>query len=147
MPSSAMGLGLNLHGGFRNENPLVSIDDSRDKRIKFQLERTGLEYLVVRRYQDPVGSALKRLEVINGKDGNRRIPGQGRRSMGDSSGSAGRYGLSTSLRTSGTGTANGSFEGDGAGSGAASRVGEDGSVSAILRAMWDKSFEFGASAD
>lgn len=31
--------------------------DGRDPRVRMQLERTGLEYLVVRRYQNPVGAA------------------------------------------------------------------------------------------
>ncbi|EPE25569.1 hypothetical protein GLAREA_01481 [Glarea lozoyensis ATCC 20868] len=160
MAPSGMGLGLSLHGGGFGNTPLVGATyDGKDKRIKTQLERTGLEYLVVRRHQDPVGQAIKRLDKLPGADRNRRIPGQSRRGT-ETSGTGsqgGRYGLSQSLRTTGTSrrdgtsTAAGSFDGDAdAASDTASNVrrdGDDESVSAVLRSMWDKSFEFGASAD
>ena len=38
-------------------------EGTTDPRIKMQREKTGLEYLVVRRYRDPVGASLKRLGV------------------------------------------------------------------------------------
>jgi hypothetical protein len=167
---SGMGLGLNLHGGGFGSTPLFGAnDDRKDKRIKALLERTGLEYLVVRRHQDPVGLALKRLDKLPGADRNRRIPPQSRRGTGatqnNENGSfGGRYGLSQSLRgnttgngpvgtrTNGTVTAAGSFDGDVEGgsdttAGNGSERRDDGSVSATLRGMWDKNFEFGASAD
>ncbi|VDB89736.1 Bgt-695 [Blumeria graminis f. sp. tritici] len=43
-------------------------DGSRDPRIKNQLARTGVEYIVVQRYQDPVGNALKRVARIPGME-------------------------------------------------------------------------------
>jgi hypothetical protein len=169
MAPSGMGLGLNLHGGGFGATPLVGANyDRTDKRIKAQLERTGLEYLVVRRHQDPIGLALKRLDKLPGADRNRRIPSQSRRGTGTESNTIGslrgRSGLSQSLRenttgngtagtrTNGTVTAARSFEGDVDGgsdttAGIGSERRDDGSVSAILRGMWDKSYEFGASAD
>jgi hypothetical protein len=58
----APGLAINgVHAGLAGTGTsLVGAGyDGRDPRIKLQLERTGLEYLVVRRHQDPVGQALK----------------------------------------------------------------------------------------
>ena len=138
--------------------------DGRDPRIKLQLERTGLEYLVVRRHQDPVGQALKRLSVLPGVERNRRIPpssqGSKKGDSGEGSGSVGRYGLSQSLKE-GTSTsrkgkdkvvsgARSSFEGhDGSQDerGLSSRANNDESVGAILRSLWDKNFDLSASAD
>ena len=160
MTPGGMGLGLNSlhHGGFGN--PLVggATYDGRDPRIKVQLERTGLEYLVVRRHQDPIGLGLKRLERLPGAE-SRRIPGSQGSGLGRQStdGGSGRYGLSQSLKgtsSRASTTGRGSFE-DGervrGGSGERDRDGGDGngngSVSAILRRMWDKSYDFSASAD
>lgn len=52
--------------------------DGRDPRIRMQLERTGLEYLVVRRYQNPVGAAIKRLDKLPGAEKWVRIPSSGK---------------------------------------------------------------------
>jgi hypothetical protein len=166
MAPGGMGLGLNpLHGGFGT--PLVGATyDGKDPRIKVQLERTGLEYLVVRRHQDPIGLALKRLDKLPGAERNRRIPhtqqSSNLRRSTDGNGSLGqRYSLSQSLKgnhtatTSRAETVRGSYDGDdgggsdtGANQGGDGRNGgDDGSVSAILRSMWDKSYDFSASAD
>ena len=138
--------------------------DGRDPRIKLQLERTGLEYLVVRRHQDPVGQALKRLSVLPGVERNRRIPpssqGSKKGDSGEGSGSVGRYGLSQSLKE-GTSTsrkgkdkvvsgARSSFEGHDSSQderGTSGRANNDESVGAILRSLWDKNFDLSASAD
>ncbi len=48
--------------------------DTRDPRVGKLLERTGMEYLVVRRYQNPVVRSLARLAQLPGADKGRRIP-------------------------------------------------------------------------
>lgn len=56
-------------------NPLIGTSyDGRDPRVRAQLERTGLEYLVVRRYQNPVGAAIRRLERLPEAENWVRIP-------------------------------------------------------------------------
>ena len=151
--------------------------DGRDPRIKMQLERTGMEYLVVRRFQDPVGKALRRLEKLPGNEGVKRIPRRengfghvhGKSSLG--AGGSG-LGLSSSLRerpngskrNSGvngggvggrssyegpkgqTGSAGGQEEERMSGGVGRGADGDDG-VQAILRSLWDKSFDLSASAD
>ncbi|TVY68724.1 hypothetical protein LSUE1_G008381 [Lachnellula suecica] len=121
--------------------------DGRDPRIKQQLERTGLEYLVVRRHQDPVGLALKRLSQLPGAEKYRRIPRKG--TNGSSS-----YGLSQSLRSKTT--INGgrsSFEeveqGVGVGSQGSvdDRGSEDDGVNAVLRSMWERPYDLSTSQD
>ncbi|KFH45431.1 hypothetical protein ACRE_037360 [Hapsidospora chrysogenum ATCC 11550] len=47
---------------------------SRDPRVGKLLERTGMEYLVVRRYQNPVARSLNRLGRLPDVDRTRRIP-------------------------------------------------------------------------
>lgn len=138
--------------------------DGRDPRIKNQLERTGLEYLVVRRYQDPVGKAVKRLNQLPGADKNRRIPAQNGTTLKNSGNGIGRagHGLSQSISQSRNGngstqtqtqlsTAGSSYEAPPVGSQDDASIrgrndGDDG-VGAILRSMWDKSYEMSASAD
>lgn len=134
--------------------------DGRDPRIKLQLERTGLEYLVVRRHQDPVGQALKRLSVLPGVERNRRIPPSSQASKKSSvdGGSAGRYGLSQSLKEGKSRTGKdkvmagtrSSFEGH-VGSqdeaGMSGRASDEEGVGAILRSLWEKNFDLSASTD
>lgn len=140
-PSAALN-GLGLHGGC--VFPLTSstsslVGDSRDPRIRLQLERTGLEYLVVRRHQDPVGKALKRLEQLPGAAG-KRIPTGSPRKKGDTG-----SGLSQSLRERRGGkSARSSFDGEEI---ARERAAEEDGAGAILRALWEKSFDLSASAD
>jgi len=140
-PSAALN-GLGLHG--TSVFPLTSstsslVGDSRDPRIRLQLERTGLEYLVVRRHQDPVGKALKRLEQIPGVAG-KRIPAGSPRKKGDT-GSI----LSQSLRERRGGkSARSSFDGE---ESARERTAEEDGAGAILRSLWEKSFDLSASAD
>jgi hypothetical protein len=150
---------MGLHGGLSGTSLVGAGYDGKDPRIKLQLERTGLEYLVVRRHQDPVGLAMKRLSHMPGAEKNRRIPPQmSKLNDGTGGANAGRYGLSQSLkenRSRGKGktlAANGarsSYEGQSGSqddAGLSDRANEDG-VGAILRSMWDKNFDFSASAD
>lgn len=161
-PSAAInGLpGLGILAG-ANASPLVGAGyDGRDPRVRLQLEKTGLEYLVVRRYQDPVGLALKRLVKLPGNEKMRRIPAKG---YTNGITTPSRYGLSQSLKegkekargkreegTVSTSGARSSYEGqtDGsaAGSGGSAEV-EEGGVAAILRSLWEKTAELSPSAE
>lgn len=125
--------------------------DGRDPRIKLQLERTGLEYLVVRRHQDPVGAALKRLASLPGVERNRRIPvSQGKKdgngTANGGSGSVGRYGLSHSLK--GKEPAR-NVNGGGSHESVPEETGREGDegVGVLLRSMWEKGFDLSASAE
>lgn len=48
--------------------------DTRDPRVGKLLDRAGMEYMVVRRYQNPVARSLVRLSHIPGAEKSRRIP-------------------------------------------------------------------------
>ncbi len=127
--------------------------EGRDPRIKVQLERTGLEYLVVRRYQDPVGASLKRLSRLPGAEKNRIIPYQNLRKAD----SGVRFGLSQSLRESrkppsqksvALNGARSSFEGaENHEVNQGDRRSDDGSAGVILRSMWDKIYDIAGSAE
>lgn len=155
-PGAAINGLTGIHGGLSG-SPLIGAGyDGRDPRIKIQLERTGLEYLVVRRHQDPVGKALKRLEKLPGMESNRRIPPNSAKKSGVG---AGAYGLSQSLKESRkigkdhTAVASGarsSYEGQSGSqddTGMNNRANEDDGVGALLRSIWEKSFDLSASAD
>jgi len=163
---NGLGLGIGMPG-IRPGAPLVGAgDDGRDPRIRLQLERTGLEYLVVRRYQDPVGRALKRLDKLPGANKHRRIPSQrhlDRSGAAAESTSQRSLGLSQSLRETRRGNRDGARE-NGAVSASGARSSyepvvahgsvesersaetEDG-VSAILRSMWQKSLDLSAGEE
>ncbi|RDL37204.1 uncharacterized protein BP5553_04637 [Venustampulla echinocandica] len=119
------------------------VGDGRDPRIRLQLEKTGLEYLVVRRYQDPVGKAVRRLEKLPGMESvrERRIP-KGRES---------RRGVRS--RGDGVASAHGSFDARRSGVGSLDSLGggegrqDDDCVDAILRSLWEKSYDLSASED
>ncbi|QSZ36293.1 hypothetical protein DSL72_007419 [Monilinia vaccinii-corymbosi] len=147
------GMGLSMGNGMGGY--LMGGDGKGDPRIKLQLERTGLEYLVVRRHQDPVGRGIKRLEKLGvlGRGG-KNIPGHGNGYGHSKSASASRAG---SLRERNGNARKGlrqSFDADdrekgsdterdgGAGSG-----GDEENVSVLLRRLWEKSFEGSGSAD
>lgn len=75
-PGQAMAGG----GGVVGASPLIGVGgpgfdggNSRDPRIGKLLERTGMEYLVVRRYQNPVARSLNRLSRLP-MDKTRKIP-------------------------------------------------------------------------
>ncbi|KAH8816146.1 hypothetical protein F5884DRAFT_211298 [Xylogone sp. PMI_703] len=170
---SGLGLGgLGLHGGIGAAGLVGAVGgssyDGRDLRVKLQLERTGLEYLVVRRYQDPVGKALRRLRVLEVFDGNRKIPSGSasvksgitgkiaRRSMGplahaSTKSVTGIDGVATPVRLSYDGSrsavtsARGSHE-DGAAVSTQQQQDDDG-TNALLRRLWEKNYELVGSAD
>jgi len=80
--------------------------DSRDPRVTKILERTGQEYLVVRRYQNPVARSLARLARLPGAEKGRRIPNTANGSTPSRGGHAkraseydgGRFGLNQNFR-------------------------------------------------
>ncbi len=145
-----------------------------DPRSGKMLERTGMEYLVVRRYQNPVARSIARLHQLPGANKNRPIPRPGTaHSRADStytgrpssingdprdphvaalmnaqSGHHPRRSMSTPRvnGTSGYGT-----EGlqDGQRLSGSSLVDgeEDAGTVALLRNMWDKSMDLSASQD
>ncbi|OTB03684.1 hypothetical protein M426DRAFT_174961 [Hypoxylon sp. CI-4A] len=155
-------------------SPLVggSGYDNRDPRIGRLLDRTGMEYLVVRRYQNPISRSIARLSHLPNANKNQHIPNQngingamnGKRTS-NLSGST-RVGLSqsftdkvksrpttprhgTSIRTNG---ANSSFEGEEERlhdrmSGTSYADGCDDGVSSTLRNLWDKNMDLSASQE
>ncbi|KAK2013835.1 hypothetical protein LZ32DRAFT_233456 [Colletotrichum eremochloae] len=79
-PGQAAGGGVGAVGA----SPLVGIGGpgydggaSRDPRVTKQLEKTGMEYLSVRRFQNPVVRSLDRLVQVNRANKNQRIPRNG----------------------------------------------------------------------
>ncbi|KAA8565587.1 hypothetical protein MFRU_006g01670 [Monilinia fructicola] len=148
-PGMGLGMGSGM-GGY-----LMSGDGKGDPRIKLQLERTGLEYLVVRRHQDPIGRGIKRLEKLGalGHEG-KNIPGHGNGYGHNKSASVSRAG---SLRERNGNSRKGvrqSFDvedrergSDTEREGGAGSGGDEENVSALLRSLWEKSFEGSGSAD
>lgn len=161
-------------GGVVGASPLIGVGgpgydggNSRDPRIGKLLERTGMEYLVVRRYQNPVARSLSRLSRLPGMEKTRRIPRtatgsvNGKRyvdlnarhtrnvSMPDPRQTTPRSG--GSIKTNGAGS---SLDGEDAGklnerTSGVSLVGaedEDG-TNALLRNLWEKSMDLSASTD
>lgn len=146
--------------------------DHRDPRIGKLLERTGMEYLVVRRYQNPIARSIARLSHLPGANKNQRIPKKnGTNGTTHGTGSLDidggrRLGLSqsltnivrsrpatprqsTSIRTIG---ARSSYSGDDERlhdrmSGSSYVDGHDDGLTALLRNLWDKSTDLGASQD
>ncbi|KAI1118615.1 hypothetical protein F5Y14DRAFT_446977 [Nemania sp. NC0429] len=146
--------------------------DHRDPRIGRLLERTGMEYLVVRRYQNPIARSIARLSHLSGANKNQRIPKKnGTNGTAHGTGSldidGGRkLGLSqsltnmvrsrpvtprtsTSIRTMGPRS---SYSGDEERlhdrvSGSSYVDGNDDGLTALLRNLWDKSTDLGASQD
>ncbi|RKF76453.1 hypothetical protein GcM3_079013 [Golovinomyces cichoracearum] len=74
--------------------------EGREAGIKNLLGRTSIEYLVVRRYQDPVGNAFKRMNLISGMEQNRVIPSKSRKSLDYSTNNNGSGGLFNSFQGS-----------------------------------------------
>lgn len=79
--SSAMEPGHTAQAGGGVATPLIGVGGagcdggaSRDPRVNKLLERTGMEYLVVRRYQNPVARSLRRLGHSPDLDRQKRIP-------------------------------------------------------------------------
>ncbi|KAI1329477.1 hypothetical protein F5Y16DRAFT_366102 [Xylariaceae sp. FL0255] len=156
--------------GVSRPSLLVGSNDyeHRDPRIGKLLERTGMEYLVVRRYQNPIARSIARIAHLPGVNKHQTIPKQnGANGNSKSSmdlGGAGRLGLSqslsdvatarsrpatprrsTSIRTTG---ARSSYDGDEdrermntRGSENSNYVGRNGNedeITALLRNLWDK---------
>ncbi|KHO01657.1 uncharacterized protein MAM_00658 [Metarhizium album ARSEF 1941] len=155
-------------------SPLIGIGgpgydggNSRDPRIGKLLERTGMEYLVVRRYQNPVARSLNRLSRLPGMAKTRRIPRttpgsvNGKRSMDlnarharDASTPDSRHIIPKSGASSRANGASCSFDADDVAklnerlSGASLvAVGEEDGTNALLRNLWDKSMDLSASTD
>ncbi|KAI1151351.1 hypothetical protein F4825DRAFT_359590 [Nemania diffusa] len=146
--------------------------DHRDPRIGKLLERTGMEYLVVRRYQNPIARSIARLSHLPGANKNQRIPRQPgtnvtpRGKPSRDLGAADRLGLSQSLtniarsrpvtprrptsiralgpRSSYTGDDERLHEGL---SGSSYGEENDDGLDALLRNLWDKSTDLSASQD
>ncbi|KAF5004087.1 hypothetical protein FDECE_9402 [Fusarium decemcellulare] len=165
-------------GGVVGHTPLIGVGgpgydggNSRDPRVGKLLERTGMEYLVVRRYQNSVSRSLDRLNHLPGMDKSLRIPRSntastnGKRSLDltmrhhtrNVSMPDARRPVTpkrpTSVRT--TNGAASSYDGnddDGrltdrlSGSSLVGGEEEDGTA-ALLRNMWEKSMELSASTD
>lgn len=137
--------------------------ESQDPRVNKLLERTGVEYNIVRRYQNPVARSLSRLAQLPGNDKARRIPkGSASRhsvanfglsqSFRDTNGtrrpetpkrafSAVRHnGAGSSLDTDDGGVAARMHEGQSSRLSGASLVNgeDDDGIQSILRSMWDK---------
>jgi hypothetical protein len=140
------------------------------------LERTGMEYLVVRRYQNPIARSLARLAQIPGQDRKLRIP-KNRTPAHSRQGSELRSGPVQNLRDRegghrgdvaglgliggrgerrpgsrrGYGAPNGDgvTDGEGTGLSGSSLVdgGQDANMLAVLRNLWDKNMDLSASQD
>ena len=148
--------GLHGRGVLGAPSSLVDADDDgRDPRTRIQLERTGLEYLVVRRHQDPVGAALRRLAGVPGVERFRSIPAQQqqqqqqqKKSGGDEG--AGKYGLSQSLKDPRVRTKVAAASAEGGRSSydeQQQQAGDGEGVTTLLRSIWEKSFDMSASAE
>jgi hypothetical protein len=164
-------------GGVVGHTPLIGVGgpgydggNSRDPRVGKLLERTGMEYLVVRRYQNPVSRSLERLNHLPGMEKSLRIPRpysastNGKRS-GDLMMRQHTRNVSmpdarrpvtpkraASVRTNGAGSSYDGNDDDGrltdrlSGSSLVGGEEEDGTT-ALLRNLWEKSAELSASTD
>ncbi|KAK4158341.1 hypothetical protein C8A00DRAFT_10859 [Chaetomidium leptoderma] len=71
------GMGIGPPGVAAGAGPLIGVPstyDSRDPRISKTLERTGMEYLTVRRHLNPVARSISRVMQLPGLENSRRIP-------------------------------------------------------------------------
>ncbi|KAH7019332.1 hypothetical protein EDB80DRAFT_563204 [Ilyonectria destructans] len=139
---------------------------SRDPRVSKLLERTGLEYLVVRRYQNSVSRSLDRLSQLPGLEKSQRIPrintaaANGKRTADLTMRHTRNVSMpdarrpvtprrANSIRTNGAAS---SFDGEDetrlnerlSGSSLVGGSEEDGTA-AVLRNLWEKSMELSAS--
>ncbi|KAJ6781813.1 hypothetical protein PWT90_06445 [Aphanocladium album] len=140
---------------------------SRDPRVNRLMERTGMEYLVVRRCQNPIARSLNRVGRLPDLERSKRIPrpgtplANGKRttpeaparhtrnvSMPDPRQTATSRRVAT-IRSSGAGS---SFEGDDAARlsermSGSSATEETDDTATLLRNLWEKSMELSASTD
>ncbi|KAL4724063.1 hypothetical protein ACLX1H_008671 [Fusarium chlamydosporum] len=165
-------------GGVVGHTPLIGVGgpgydggNSRDPRVGKLLERTGMEYLVVRRHQNPIARSLERLNHLPGVEKSLRIPRpysastNGKRSgdltmrqhtrnvsMPDPRSRPVTPKRGTSIRTNGASSSYDGNDDDGrltdrlSGSSLVEGDEEDGTT-ALLRNLWDKSMELSASTD
>ncbi|KAI1493437.1 hypothetical protein F5X96DRAFT_211956 [Biscogniauxia mediterranea] len=162
--------------GVVGASPLVGGTDydNRDPRVGKLLERTGMEYLVVRRYQNPIARSIARLSHLPDAHKSQRIPPKQNGVNGNGNGAAhgkkssdGGFRLSqslvetttrssrpttprrtTSIRTNG---ANSSFEAEEDHhhrmSGSSFVDGMDEGVATLLRNLWDKNMDICTSQE
>ncbi|KAK4044274.1 hypothetical protein C8A01DRAFT_42943 [Parachaetomium inaequale] len=74
------GMGIRAPGVAAGAGPLMGVPasyDSRDPRVNKMLERTGMEYLTVRRHLNPVARSISRVMQLPGLENSRRIPRPG----------------------------------------------------------------------
>ncbi|KAK8111448.1 uncharacterized protein PG998_007905 [Apiospora kogelbergensis] len=160
-------------------SPLVggSAYEQRDPRIGRLLERTGMEYLVVRRYQNPIARSITRLRQLPGANKTQHIPnqngtygsmhskkpssvaglGSARHSFVDTNGSVSRSRpdaprRAQSIRTIRTNGANSSFEAEDEAahdglSGASYADDDSEGITTLLRNLWEKNLDLSASQD
>ncbi|KAG6001937.1 hypothetical protein E4U43_001206 [Claviceps pusilla] len=170
------GHGMSGAGGMIGSSPLIGVGGpgydggtSRDPRIGKLLERTGMEYLVVRRYQNPIVRSLNRLSRLPGMEKTRKVqtpagtvnsvkrghmPDATARHSRNVSMPDTRLSASKTGGTSRTNVAGSTFERDdvsrlnqrlsGVILGGADE--EDG-INALLRNLWEKPVEFSVSTD
>jgi hypothetical protein len=160
-------------GGVIGPSLLVGTNDyeHRDPRINKLLERTGMEYLVVRRYQNPIARSIARLSHLQSVSKSQDIHKQnanGNSRPRDSAelAAGGRLGLnqntseaarsrpstprrSTSIRTTG---ARSSYDGEDERfhdrvSGSSYVEANDDGLAALLRNIWDKNTDLSSSQD
>ncbi|KAI8681293.1 hypothetical protein NCS55_00380200 [Fusarium keratoplasticum] len=164
-------------GGVVGHTPLIGVGgpgydgaNSRDPRVGKLLERTGMEYLVVRRHQNPISRSIDRLNRLPGMDKSLRIPSA---SLGSANGKRSldltmRHHTRNvsmpdarrpvtpkrpnSVRTNGAASSYDGGDDDGrltdrlSGSSLVGGEEEDGTA-ALLRNLWEKSMELSASTD
>ena len=161
-------------GGVIGASPLIGVKgpgydggNSRDPRVGKLLERTGMEYLVVRRHLNPVCRSVNRLYELPGMEKNKRIPASNTASLNGKRPSdlAIRHTRNvsmpdarrpvtpkrpTSIRTNGAASSyEGGEEGLAERLSGSSLVGgeEEDGTAALLRNLWEKSMELSASTD
>ncbi|KAH7157654.1 hypothetical protein B0J13DRAFT_175791 [Dactylonectria estremocensis] len=163
---SGVGGVVGANSGMGVGRPGYDGGSSRDPRVSKLLERTGLEYLVVRKYQNSVSRSLDRLSQLPGMEKSQRIPRtnttatNGKRSGDLTMRHTRNVSMpdarrpitprrANSTRTNGLAS---SFDGEDearlnerlSGSSLVGGSEEDGTA-AVLRNLWDKSMELSAS--
>lgn len=76
-PHPHPGIGMGAPSVTAGTGPLIGVPnnyDTRDPRINKVLERTGMEYLTVRRHLNPVARSIARVMQLPGLENSRRIP-------------------------------------------------------------------------
>jgi hypothetical protein len=76
-PHPHPGIGMGAPSVTAGTGPLIGVPnnyDTRDPRINKALERTGMEYLTVRRHLNPVARSIARVMQLPGLENSRRIP-------------------------------------------------------------------------